>query len=292
MDFKDTINELAKSYVNSQNNCERRKIRNEIASILYKNQHRVYIKNHHYIDNDDKSSLISDAFISALTNFKLDKDAEFYTYFICTLQNKRKDLIAKEDKIRKHEVFESDKEENAESTISFDNFFNNRDTEDYVCTAQGPDDEVTSELTTAEIAIKHMNLIINFYKFNDGKKANKTRYDYYKMFYTDSIGNAVRSQHCVKILLPIEDKVCEAMNLNFQDFYTKEQVRSLAELKKAKYKKHCEIVTGEDTQELENPLPNDIFLEYYNQINGVTTSLPTVSQQKKAYKEYLKLLKN
>jgi DNA-directed RNA polymerase specialized sigma24 family protein len=291
MDFKNEINKLAELYASNKNDCERRKIRDEMANILYKNQSKVYIKN----DNDDKYSLISDAFISALQNFKSDKGATFYTYFMSALENKQKDLLNKKSKISRHEIFETDynakKEEDATSNISVDNFYNIKNSESDIYAVQVPDEEATDTLIATELAIKHMNLIINFYEFNRGKKANQVRYDYYKMFYTDNIGNAVRSEDCLKTFIIIEDKVQETMNLNFQDFYTKEPVRSLTALKKVKYKKHCEVVTGEASKELENPLPNNVFLEYYNQVNGIATSLPTVSQQKKAYKEYVQLLK-
>jgi hypothetical protein len=110
------------------------------------------------------------------------------------------------------------------------------------------------------------------------------------MFYTDNIGNAGRSEDCLKTLLSLK---ISARNheFEFSGFLYKEPVRSLTALKKVKYKKHCEVVTGEASKELENPLPNNVFLEYYNQVNGIATSLPTVSQQKKAYKEYVQLLK-
>jgi glutamine synthetase type III len=117
MDFKNEINKLAELYASNKIDCERRKIRDEMANILYKNQSKVYIKN----DNDDKYSLISDAFISALQNFKSDKGATFYTYFMSALENKQKDLLNKKSKISRHEIFETDynakKEEDATSNI-------------------------------------------------------------------------------------------------------------------------------------------------------------------------------
>ena len=166
MNFKEQLNQLANSYALYENTAEKKKILNEMAAKLYDNQNNIYCRyfNNDFI-NEQRFCIVYDVLLKTIKTYRTDKNTTFYTYFSKALKNECCTIVNKRNKEKielseMHEDFEDKSEE----------------------------EKIYEKTNVSEIMVSYINLIINFYEYNKGKSANKTRYEYFKMFYTDTIG--------------------------------------------------------------------------------------------------------
>lgn len=265
MNFKEQLNRLANSYALHENTAEKKKTLNEMAVKLYENENKIYYK---YFESnfskEQKLSIIYDVLLKTIKSYKSDKNTTFYTYFSNALENEYCSM------------FKKIKRENIELTDMTEEIDN-----------KSEEEKIYEKTNVSALMVSYINLIINFYKYNKGRAANKTRYEYFKMFYTDTIGELVRTENLGSLLEEKEDRIFEAINQEFQDSYTVERADTIKKLEQVEYKKHCEVTATADESVLENPVPNDVFNTFYNKLTGEKTTTETVSQQKKNYKEYI-----
>lgn len=265
MNFKEQLNRLANGYALCKNKAEKKKILDEMAVKLYDNQNNIYCRYFNdYFINEQRFCIVYDVLLKTIEKYRTDKNTTFYTYFSNALENEYYTIVEKRNK---------EKDKLSEMHEGFGD--------------KSEEEKIHEKTDVSEIMVSYINLIINFYEYNKGKSANKTRYEYFKMFYTDTIGRLVRTENLGSLLEEKEDRIFEAINQDFQDFYTVERADTIKKLEQVEYKKHCEVTDTADESVLENPVPNDVFNTFYNKLVGGKTTTETVSQQRKNYREYL-----
>lgn len=121
-----------------------------------------------------------------------------------------------------------------------------------------------------------------------GKANNPTRMSYFRMFFTDGVTVFLKGETNPDAYTAHERDLFRAMNLSFLDFYMERACRTVLQVAVCPLKPYGSLVEGRPAdQETRLPLPADVFLSYRRQAGDEKASSVTISQQRKAYNEFL-----
>lgn len=140
----------------------------------------------------------------------------------------------------------------------------------------------------------HANILSQLISYNiihflehKGKTYNPTRLNYFKMFYTENMTIFFKSGTTDENLN--HQQVFSAMDLNFLDMYMREICRTPNEILYTPLKTYSQLFDDIiSNKELKLPLENKVFLKYWEKSTGNKIADANISQQRKAYLEFMK----
>lgn len=121
-----------------------------------------------------------------------------------------------------------------------------------------------------------------------GQANNPRRHNYFRLFFTDGISQALRENEAIPdTFLDHERDLFCALKETFLDFFLTQRCRAVSALAVSETRPYGEVVEGKSMTPLAQPLPNDVYMTYLLQVEGEKIGAPALSQQKKAYRDYL-----
>lgn len=133
--------------------------------------------------------------------------------------------------------------------------------------------------------------VIGFQERLRGRSNNPERRNYFRMFFTDGVSDALRRGDLEPEDIPRERELFEAMKTEFLDYFLSEHCRTAAGIRDCPPRAYGELVPGRPMTEPKRPLPNDVYIAYLNGREGkALKSEGTITNQRNAYKLFLREL--
>ena len=121
----------------------------------------------------------------------------------------------------------------------------------------------------------------------NGQARNQTRINYFRMFFTDSMVDILHTEGEM-IRISHERDLFDAMNLSFLDFFMEEPCRTAREIIRTNLKLYGQMVKGRPMNTPEQPLPNDVYMQYMQDVEGTKLkSASAITNQRMAYRAFL-----
>ena len=141
-----------------------------------------------------------------------------------------------------------------------------------------------------EQAVQFINLAFSLPERLTGRANNKSRINYFRMFFTDSV---VDFLHCGEDPNPFTAHERElfggALQTAFLDFFMMQVCRRVREIQFCPVKPYGMMVEGRPMEEPEHPLPNDVYITYLNIVEKRNiNSEGTISNQRSAYEVFMR----
>ena len=141
---------------------------------------------------------------------------------------------------------------------------------------------------TDAVAYELLMTILALPELLHGRANNPQRLMYFRMFFTDSVTDIIRTQQTPMYFVEHERDLFQAIQVPFLDFFAAQTCRTVEEIQNSWNKLYGEIVSGRPMEELEHPLPGDIYCAYLEQNEEIKIGLFALSNQRAAYKQLLK----
>ena len=136
-----------------------------------------------------------------------------------------------------------------------------------------------------------MAVIIHFPERLHGRAKTQERINYFRMFFTDGVSDALRKGDLEPEDISHERELFEAMKTEFLDYFLSACCRTAAEIRDCPPKAYGELVPGRPMTPPKRPLPNDVYVMYLNVSEGkALKSEATITNQRNAYKSFLREL--
>lgn len=145
-----------------------------------------------------------------------------------------------------------------------------------------------AELEAEAAAQELIALILSLPERLHGQAKNPARINYYRMFFTDG---TVAALHTVggRPYVAHERDLFASMKLPFLDFFMDRTCRRVSDLIEADLKPYGQMVEGRPMESPDQPLPNDVYMEYLNVQEGMDVKSPsTITNQRVAYRAFLR----
>lgn len=240
-----------------------------------------------YLTESLMFDVVNDSIIGTLdkNNFEPEKDILFTTYFEIVMQNQLKGRYLKYKNEKKR----------CSSTL----FNDEEDDENQKSKKQYKDEtalEAMEELENREEAEckvyeRFLDMAQNIIRFNEiytGKKKNPTREEYFRMFFTELVTFASKSDF-LEVLKKRERDIWEALNILFLDYFMLEICRTFSEIQKSKLKSYSQVgIKQESEKETKMPFPNDVYRGYFLNLKNKQVTDSNVSQFWKHFCEEFK----
>ena len=141
----------------------------------------------------------------------------------------------------------------------------------------------------AEAAVQELiALILLLPRRLSGQARNPARINYYRMFFTDGMVDALNRMGAGPCLCHERD-LFAAMKVPFLDFFMERRCRSVEEILASGVKDYGRMVAGRPMEPPDQPLPNDVYMTYLNQEEGAAIrSASTITNQRMAYYAFLR----
>ena len=156
---------------------------------------------------------------------------------------------------------------------------------------ENPVDSPLEKLLCEDTAIQFITLALSFRERLTGRANNKTRLNYFRMFFSDSVVDLLHGGFDSRPFAAHERELFDqALHLGFLDYFMRKVCRRISELCVCPVKPYGELVEGRPMdREPGHPLPNDVYMTYLNTREGYAIrSAGTISSQRKAYKDILR----
>ncbi len=115
---------------------------------------------------------------------------------------------------------------------------------------------------------------------------NPARINYYRLFFTDDTVSVIHNIG-EKPYVSHERDLFRAMKLPFLDFFLERNCRTVQEILRTDLKYYGQMVLGRPMEQPNQPLPNDVYIQYLNtQENAMLKSPSTITNQRNAYCEF------
>lgn len=109
---------------------------------------------------------------------------------------------------------------------------------------------------------------------------------YFPLFFTGGVTDLVQHEEILGLDAGEEREIFAAMRLPFLDFFTRQECRSLAAIRKTAMKPYGELVEGRPMEETDLPLPGDVYIAYLNVVEQYKVSPAAISRQRMAYRAF------
>lgn len=119
-----------------------------------------------------------------------------------------------------------------------------------------------------------------------GKANNPTRIRYFRSIFADGISTLIKNENLGELLMNCERDVFQAMQLSFLDFYMKGICRSVAAIENTPLRDYGELVEGEKMESCCLPLPGNVYMAYWENVEHQKVTAANVSQMKRAYRAF------
>lgn len=148
-----------------------------------------------------------------------------------------------------------------------------------------PADMLFRDADACQLILAMLNLTSNL----TGQANNPRRRNYFRLFFTDGVSHALRTEkEPLPPFLEHERDLFSVLKEAFLDFFLTEQCRTVATLAASRTRPYGEVVEGKSVEPLEQPLPDDVFTTYLSRVEGEKAGASALSQQRKAYRDYLR----
>ena len=136
--------------------------------------------------------------------------------------------------------------------------------------------------------VQYMTLALTLPERLHGRANNKTRINYFRMFFTDEVVDYLQRGND---RTPFEAHERELFNAAFQtaflDYFMTKRCRRIVELQFCPLKPYGAMVEGRPMEEPDQPLPIDVYISYLNTIeNRNLKSDGTISNQRAEYEAF------
>lgn len=134
------------------------------------------------------------------------------------------------------------------------------------------------------------SMILNFAQLHQGRSANETRRNWYRLFYTEDMTLALKS---VELNFLHERDVFAAMKQAYLDYYMSAPCTTGVEVRTTPLRPYGQVVPERagETEETPLPIPADVSLSYLRLREGTQAGASTRSNQLKFYREEKALLR-
>lgn len=143
------------------------------------------------------------------------------------------------------------------------------------------------EILLDELACQCIALILELPDRLHGKANNPEKINYYRMFFTDGVVNYIRSDPA-QLFFPHERDLFRAIRLPFLDYFLSQKCRTVPSIALSSTKPYGELVENRPMKPVEQPLPNDVYSAYMFRVEERKAGAPAISQQRQAYRAFLK----
>jgi len=120
-----------------------------------------------------------------------------------------------------------------------------------------------------------------------GKANNPVRISFFKLFFTDGVV-AYLHRNGGKVFLSHERDLFRAMRLPFLDYVLTDVCRRAEEIMHSDLKPYGELVPGAEMTFVRQPLPLDVYSEYLDRVEQYRAGMTAISQQRTAYRTFMK----
>lgn len=148
-------------------------------------------------------------------------------------------------------------------------------------------EEALEELFLDERAYECLSLMLDLPNKLQGKANNPEKINYYRMFFTDGVTDYVRSSGG-QVFFAHEADLFQAAKLPFLDFFLDRVCRTVPRLASSETRPYGQLVEGRPDEPVEQPLPQDVYRSYLAREEGRRAGLSAISQQRTAYRAFLK----
>ena len=222
---------------------------------------------------------------------KYDPEKGSFQSFVCARLNLRKKDMERKDQGKRRVTYKEagQKRQKWVDTESLDVPLD----EDQTSTRGDllPDTRTVSgqeRMEAEERAEELITLILLLPQRLNGQAKNPTRINYFRMFFTDGTVAALQTVGEAPYIAHERD-LFEAMKVPFLDFFMREPCRTVSEIVNTTLKLYGQMVDGRPMELPEQPLPNDVYMQYLEQIEGMELkSVSTITNQRTAYRAFLK----
>lgn len=151
----------------------------------------------------------------------------------------------------------------------------------------GDTDVDDSDLMIDETVLNLMTLMLDLKGRLGGRAGNPEKINYYRLFFTDGVVDAI---HCygVKIFARRERDLLRAIKETFLNFFMSSPCGSVEDILRTAMKPYGQMVEGRPMEPPKQPLPNDVYTTYLEQVENSHIGASTVSQQRTAYRKFMK----
>ena len=213
----------------------------------------------------------------------------FQSYLLTRLKFREQDMRHK-DQGERREVYEEDgrKYRRWVQNISLDAPIDEEGSETLEDTLADTSGLNGQELLEAEERIRELiSLILVLPERLNGQARNQTRINYFRMFFTDSMVDILHTEGEM-IRISHERDLFDAMNLSFLDFFMEAPCRTAREIIRTNLKLYGQMVKGRPMNTPEQPLPNDVYMQYMQEVEGTKLkSASAITNQRMAYRAFL-----
>ena len=151
-----------------------------------------------------------------------------------------------------------------------------------------PDPE--DSILYSDTAVQFIILMLSLPERLNGRAANPTRLNYYRLFFTDTVVDILHRGCDARPFEAHERELFDhALKIGFLDFMLLEICRRISEIRSSPVKPYGELVEGRPMKEPGHPMPNDVYLRYLETVEGLSLrSAGTISNQRAAYEQFLR----
>ena len=145
-----------------------------------------------------------------------------------------------------------------------------------------------SALLADEYALKVLTLMFDLKDSLEGQAGNLTRINYYRLFFTDGIVNAIHSGLKPDAFTSRERDLFRVIKETFLNFFMSSPCVCVKDIAETHLKLHGEMVEGRPMKPPGHPLPNDVYITYLSQVEHNPVTAAAVSRQRTAYRTFMK----
>ena len=139
-----------------------------------------------------------------------------------------------------------------------------------------------------ERVVEVITLIASLPQKLHGRANNPDRLNYFRMFFTDGMVAAIHVTGACAEYIRHERDMFEAMKLPFLDFFMLDICRTTVEVLNTGLKLYGDVIPGGPMTELQSPLPADVYRKYLLEQEGKQIGDTALSNQRKAYRDFLR----
>lgn len=143
-------------------------------------------------------------------------------------------------------------------------------------------DDPAEQLQLSAPFLELTSMILNFADCHQGKAANETRRNWYRLFYTEDMTAALK---IASMSFLHERDVFSALKQPYLDYYMAKRCETMAAIQATPLKPYCAVVPERAGRNEETPLPipADVLLCYLEKCEGKKATAPARSNQKAVY---------
>lgn len=144
------------------------------------------------------------------------------------------------------------------------------------------------ELIIDETVLEVMTLMFSLKDRLGSRAGNATKINYFRLFFTDGVVNAIQNDLGVKSFVRRERDLFKVIKVTFLNYFMSSRCSSVKDILYTALKLHGQMVDGQPMEPPKQPLPNDVYTTYLERVEHYSAKASAVSQQRTAYKTFMK----